>query len=144
MHPFYIPQCSIQNRNVHISVLNGALWDLEQVHSGICEIGLLYTKFALGCGLLWFAVVWHWSITLFHDDVIIWKHFPRYWPFMRGSHRSPVKSPHKGPEWRGALMFSLICAWINRWVNNGEAGDFRRYRAHHDAIVMSLRPSLTV
>ena len=48
-----------------------------------------------------------------HDDVIKWKHFPRYWPFVRGIHRSPVNSPHKG-QWRGALMFSLICAWINR------------------------------
>ena len=38
MHLFHIPQCSIQNRNVHISVLNGALWDMEQVHSGICGI----------------------------------------------------------------------------------------------------------
>ena len=41
MHLFHIPQCSIQNRNVHISVLNGALCDIEQVHSEICEIGLL-------------------------------------------------------------------------------------------------------
>ena len=57
-----------------------------------------------------------------HDDVIKWKHFPRYWPFVRGIHRSPVNSPHKG-QWRGALMFSLICAWINGWVNNREAGD---------------------
>ena len=38
-----------------------------------------------------------------HDDVIKWKHFPRYWPFGRRSHRSPVNSPHKG-QWRGALM----------------------------------------
>ena len=44
-----------------------------------------------------------------HDDVIKWKHFPRNWPFVRGIHRSPVNSPHKG-QWRGALMFSLICA----------------------------------
>ena len=43
-----------------------------------------------------------------HDDVINWKHFPRCWPFVRGIHRSPVNSPHKG-RWRGALMFSLIC-----------------------------------
>ena len=40
MHLFNIPQCTIQNRNVHISVLNGALWDMEQVHCRICEIGL--------------------------------------------------------------------------------------------------------
>ena len=51
-----------------------------------------------------------------HDDVIKWKHFPRYWPFVRGIHRSPVNSPHKG-QWRGALIFSLICLWINGWVN---------------------------
>ena len=70
-----------------------------------------------------------------HDDVIKWKHFPRYWSFVRGIHRSPVNSPHKG-QWRGALMFTLICARINDWVNNGEAGDLRRNRAHYDVIIM--------
>ena len=70
-----------------------------------------------------------------HDDVIKWKHFPRNWPFVRGIHRSPVNSPHKG-QWRGALMFYLICVWINGWVNNREAGDLRRYRAHYVVIVM--------
>ena len=48
-----------------------------------------------------------------HDDVINWKHFPRYWPFVRGIHLSPVNSPHKG-QWHGALMFSLICALNKR------------------------------
>ena len=71
----------------------------------------------------------------FHDDVIKWKHFPRYWPFVWGIHRSPVNSPHKG-QWRGALMFSLICAGTNIWANNGDAGDLRRHRAHNDVIVM--------
>ena len=70
-----------------------------------------------------------------HDDVIKWKHFPRYWPFMRGVHRWPVNSPHKG-QWHGALMLRLICAWINDWVNNREAGDLRRYRSHYDVIVI--------
>ena len=72
---------------------------------------------------------------VFHDDVIKWKHFPRNWQFVRGIHRSPVNSPHKG-QWRGALMFSLICVWINDWVNNREAGDLRRCRVHYDVIVM--------
>ena len=76
-------------------------------------------------------------VTYIHDDVIKWKHFPRYWPFVRGVHRSPVNSPHKG-QWRGALMFSLICARMNGWVNNGEAGDLRRHRTHYDVIVMWL------
>ena len=71
-----------------------------------------------------------------HDDVIKWKHFPRYRPFVRGIHRSPVNSPRKG-QWRGALMFSLICVWINGWVNNCEAGDLRRYRAHYNVTVMT-------
>ena len=48
---------------------------------------------------------------------------------------SPVNSPHKG-QWRRALMFSLICAWINGWLNNREAGDLRRNRAHYDVIIM--------
>ena len=46
--------------------------------------------------------------------------------------------PHKG-QWRGALMFSLIYVWINGWVNNPEAGDLRRCRAHYDVIVMWAR-----
>ena len=82
-------------------------------------------------------VIWkacHTLTSSCHHDVIKWKHFPRYWPFERGNHRSPVNSPHKG-QWRGALMFSLICAWINAWVNNREAGDLRRHRAHYDVIV---------
>ena len=70
-----------------------------------------------------------------HDDVIKWRHFPRNWAFVRGIHRSPVNSSHKG-QWRGSLMFSLICVWTNDWVNNREAGDLRRYRAHYDVIVM--------
>ena len=31
-------------------------------------------------------------------------------------------------------MFSLICVWINGWVNNCEAGDLRSHRGHYDAI----------
>ena len=71
-----------------------------------------------------------------HDDIIKWKYFPRYWPFVREIHRSPVNSLHKG-QWRGTLMFSLICLWLNGWVNNREAGDFRRCRAHYDVNVMA-------
>ena len=68
-----------------------------------------------------------------------WHHqmkiFPRYGLCVKGIHRSPVNSLHKG-QWRGALMFSLICAWINGWVNNREAGDLRRHRARNDVIAM--------
>ena len=53
-----------------------------------------------------------------------------------GNSPVPVNSPHKG-QWRGALMFSLICVWINDWVNNREAGDLRRHRGHYDVNVMA-------
>ena len=48
---------------------------------------------------------------LLHDDVIKWKHFPRYW--------STVDSPHKG------------------WANNRDSGDLRRHDAHYDVTVMN-------
>ena len=75
-------------------------------------------------------------LSLLKDDVIKWTHFPRYWPFVRGIHRSPVNCPHKG-QWRGASIFSLICAWINGWVNNRETGDLRRHRPHYDVTVIN-------
>ena len=80
------------------------------------------------------------QVRFWHDDVIKWKHFPRQWPFVRGIHRSPVNCPHKG-QWRRALMFSLICAWMNGWVNNREARDLRRHRADHDVTIMGLSSS---
>ena len=70
--------------------------------------------------------------SLRHDDVIKWKHFPRYWPFVRGIHRWPVNSSHKG-QWRRALIF----LWsANGWVNNRDAGDLRRHHTHYEVIVM--------
>ena len=70
-----------------------------------------------------------------HGDIVKWKHFPRYWPFVRGIHRSAFSSPHKG-QWREALMFSFISPWTNGWVNNRDAGDLRCDRAHYDVTVM--------
>ena len=78
-----------------------------------------------------------------HDDVIKWKHFPRYWPFVRGIHQSPVNSPHKG-QWRGALLFSLICVWTNSWVNYRDAGDLRRHYVSYDVFVMERCVNLQV
>ena len=82
---------------------------------GINNISAVFIGSLMACHLQYLQL-------LCHDDVIKWKHFPRHWPFVWGIHRSPVNSPHKG-QWRGALMFSLVCAWINGWVNNSEAGD---------------------
>ena len=78
----------------------------------------------------------------FHDANIKWKHFPRYWPFVRGIHRSPGNSPHNG-QWCGALMFPLICAWTSGWINNRDTGDLRRHRSHYDFTVMQIMAYLS-
>ena len=71
-----------------------------------------------------------------------WRHrmetFSALLALCAGNSPVPVNSPHKG-QWRGALMFSLICAWINDWVNNCEAGDWRRRRGHYDVNVMHIK-----
>ena len=56
---------------------------------------------------------------------------------------SPVNSPHKG-QWRGAVIFSFSCIWINSWINNREAGDLRRHRAHYDVTVMHFGDGIYV
>ena len=78
-----------------------------------------------------------------HDDVIKWNYFPRYWPFVRLIRRSPVNSSHKGQS-REALMFSLIYAWTNGWVNNEYTGDLRRHSAHYDVTVMCAMRRVSV
>ena len=70
-----------------------------------------------------------------HDNVNKWKHFPRDWPFVRGIHRSPMNSPRRG-QWRGALIFPLMCAGVNGRANNCEACNLRRHRTHYDVTVM--------
>ena len=80
---------------------------------------------------------WDQAPNIEHDGVIKWKHFPHYWSFVRGIYWSPVNSPQKG-QLRGALMFSLICAWINGWANIREAGDLRRHRVHYDVTIILL------
>ena len=78
------------------------------------------------------------SVLVRHDDIIKWKHFPRNWPFVGGIHRSRWIPRTKG-QLRGALMFSLICVWINGQVNNSEVGDLRLHRGHYDVIVIKKR-----
>ena len=117
--------------------LSIALWNscynsLWQLFSSPSEVVLHVFLARQNCHYMRYNV---YTLYTSHDDVIKWKHFPRYWPFVRGIHRSPVNFPHKG-QWRGALMLSVIYAWINGWVNTGEAGDLRRHHAHCDVIVM--------
>ena len=82
---------------------------------------------------MWYIII---KVISPRDDVIKWKYFPRYWTFVRGIHRSPVNSPHKGQR-RGVLILSLIWAWTNCWADHRDANDLRRQRSHYDVTVMS-------
>ena len=70
-----------------------------------------------------------------HDDVIKWKHFPHYWPFVRWNSPVAGEFPAQRPMTHSFDVF-FICAWINGWINNREAGDLRHHRAHYDVTVM--------
>ena len=85
----------------------------RKMHCGIWDRCIMRFVILVNCCVGCLAKLHIYYFFCAHDDVIKWKHFPRYWPFVRGIHRSPVNSPHKG-QWRGALMFSLICALNKR------------------------------
>ena len=70
-----------------------------------------------------------------HDDVIKLKHFPRYWPFVRGVPRSPVNFPHTS-QWRGALYVFFDPRMDKGLSTPRYAGDLKRHHAHYDVTVM--------
>ena len=78
---------------------------------------------------------WHWNTG---SNRAWWRHQMETFSallIVRGIHRSPVNSPHKG-QWRGALMFPLIYALTNGRANNRDAVYLRRHWAHYDVTVM--------
>ena len=109
---------SMQNKNL-IAHLRGK-------HTGC----LLWARSNMGSVAQWARRQAMGTFCEFYNDVIKWKHFPHYWPCVRGIRRSLVNSPYKDQR-REAFMFSLICTWINSWVNNGEAGGLRRHLKTH-------------
>ena len=152
---WYIMQCLSSSGWLAVLIRNGR--KIAEMHEVLIRFGWFHVrKFSLEFATKWcmefiliISLCNYMSFTKYvftcsiisphrkpHDDVIKWKHFPSYWPFMRGIHRSPMNSAHKG-QWRGALMFSLICTRINGWINNGEAVDLRRHHAHYDVTVMT-------
>ena len=84
-----------------------------------------------------------------HGNAMLWEAFPQHCAeksLFRQPHRCMMTSSNgnifrvTGPlckgQWRGALVFSLICAWTNGWVNNRDAGDLGRHRSHYDVTIM--------
>ena len=111
-----------------------------------CSVSCIYYYHILSvmlyhneCVIKRFDCVWKWAYMELLN-IAWWRHqmetVSALLAICAGNSPVPVNSPHKG-QWRGASMFSLICVWINGWVNNREANDLRRYRAHYDVIVIS-------
>ena len=66
---------------------------------------------------------------LSHDDVMKWKSFPHYWPFVKGIHRWPVDSFRKGPVMR-TFDVPLLLVRTDCWNNTRIAGDQRGHDVH--------------
>ena len=90
-------------------------WEFSSTQTGKLVASLVT------CDQFWILYI-HMGSALEHDDVIKWKHFCVTGPFVRGIHRSLVDFLHRN-QWRGALVFYLICAWTNGWADNRDAGD---------------------
>ena len=90
----------------------------------------LYDLFTCMFGVLHWKWVNHTIVC--HDDVTKWKHFPRYWVFVRVTGFLCGEFPAQAP-----VMFSLMCAWTNVCTNNPDSGDLRRHHAHCDVTVMT-------
>ena len=88
----------------------------------------------LYCCLCYITYIVLFVFQVYHHDVK-WKHFPRYRPFVCGEFTGHRWIPRKG-QWRRALLLFFMGAWINGWVNDREAGNLRRQRAHYDVTVM--------
>ena len=98
-------------------------------HRPLCEITICFICILqLSC------------IRVVHEDVIKWKHFRVTGPLC-GEFTGPRWIPRTKASNAELWFFSLICVWINSWVNNREADDLRRNPAHYDVIVM-VWPSL--
>ena len=116
------------------------------------ELGIMgITKIIVGCRFIYIYIYVFYFMLLsssyrkqepvaivhgLHDDVSHqMETFSALLAICAGNSPVTVNSSHKGQR-HGALKFSLIWAWINGSVNNREAGDWRRHRAHYDVTVM--------
>ena len=121
-------------------------FDFLQEPIKVCPIKthnvLIFLSWLYEIGCEYFAVTLYTYIpgrSSGHDDVIKWKHFRRYWPFLRGIQWWPVDSL----QCHGTLMFSLIYAWTNGWANNCDACGLRRHRAHYGDTVITPGKTIT-
>ena len=64
---------------------NADLWSLNLSHKS--HIAPVPICICVHVSVIKWFIVGYWCNALWHDDAIKWKHFPRYWPFVRWIHR---------------------------------------------------------
>ena len=82
-----------------------------------------------------FSNAFLWMKISVHDDVIKWKHFPCYWPFVWEIHRSPRTKAIDSELWcfRWSAPEQPV---LSGWVSNRDGGDLTS--AYYDVTVMIL------
>ena len=137
--PAYFPWCIAWNIKITFYTLR---WPLTTCGSVSVWITLMTSlEFIISFSQITCHMKLTW--TQWVDGGTWWRHQMEIFPALLAlcERNPPVTdrwiSRHKG-QWRGALMFSLICAWRNCWVNNRDTGDFRRHRAHYDVTVVRV------
>ena len=105
-----IPQCTYrvshnvntQNKNVYVSVLNGALWDMGNVHCSICENGLLGKKtFQIISSAIPICLTTYGLHVKISSDEHIWTHV-----------RNNLLTPEHAFEYIHTLLCYSICSVV--------------------------------
>ena len=104
------------------------------------DVGTVFINTFFSTKTIQFQIKFHWNIFLRINLTISWwchqmETFSTLLSFYVGNSSATSEFPHKG-QWHGALMFSLICSWINGWVNNWDASDLIGHHAYYDVTVM--------
>ena len=87
------PVCSRREKMIDILHMTSLTNGMSLMECFIKRV--IYPKFAKSRSLCILQV----RFVSCHDDVIKWKHFPRYWPFVRGIHRSPDTKASDAELW---------------------------------------------
>ena len=135
-----------QGMNTHLPVMHDwckcitSLSNFIQIYHISCHLGILHRATIHIIIMRNLTKVYHMSsLELYPDhDVIKWKHFPRYWPFVwEFTGNGWIFLTKASDAELRCFIFILSAPWINGWVNNHKAGDLRCHRAHYDIIVMT-------
>ena len=79
-----------------------------------------------------------------NGDVMTWKGFPHYWPFVGGIERWPMDSFHKWQVMWTFDIFLLASVWTNCWKHNRRACELRHIDAHLTSLRWAMNSFVTL